>query len=371
MAKKRTKINLSQPIQPRGGDLEQLFATEDDAEQAAGLQLLAVRVDAIDPDPDQPRSTFNDAGLLELAESIRQDGVIQPIEVTQSSPGRYLIVHGERRWRASQLAGLSTIPAVVRRREYDDVTRFVRQVVENIQREDLNDVDRAAALLRLRQLMQQELDTAQAGLPATGEPWGGKVTWAKVGNRLGYSRQRIHQLIQLLDLPDEIKEAVRGGLLTERDTRIYQGLTPVQQRALHRARLAGDLNSGEVRQVARLLREAPEMTVASASRLLDEAAPDQPAADLPPAPGLAGSPAPEDQPRGTSFSADPLRPARVGAPTSIERLDWVRGHLARIDRHGLTAAERREMLRLLKLIRDDVASLTAALKSAEAPASDG
>ena len=132
MAKKRTKINLSQPIQPRGGDLEQLFATEGDAEQAAGLQLLAVRVDAIDPDPDQPRSTFNDDSLHELAESIRQDGVIQPIEVTQSSPGRYLIVHGERRWRASQLAGLATVPAVVRRRDYDDVTRFVRQVVVDL-----------------------------------------------------------------------------------------------------------------------------------------------------------------------------------------------------------------------------------------------
>ena len=377
MAKKRTKINLSQPIQPRGGDLEQLFTTADDAEQAAGLQLLAVRVDAIDPDPDQPRSTFNDAGLLELAESIRQDGVIQPIEVTQSSPGRYLIVHGERRWRASHLAGLTTIPAVVRRRDYDDVTRFVRQVVENIQREDLNDVDRAAALLRLRKLMQEELDATLAGQPSTGEPWGGKVTWAKVGNRLGYSRQRIHQLIQLLDLPDEIKEAVRGGLLTERDTRVYQGLTPVQQRALHRSRLAGDLNSGEVRQIARLLREAPEMTVAAASRLLDEAASEQSIAeaDRPPSPLLPGSPAPEDAPRGTSFSADSLRPARVGAPTSIERLDWVRGHLARIDRRGLTAAERQEMLRLLKLIGDDVASLTTALttalKSAEAPASDG
>lgn len=373
MTRKKTKINLSQPIQPRGGDLEQLFATEDDAEQAAGLQLLAVRVDAIDPDPDQPRSTFNDAGLLELAESIRQDGVIQPIEVTQSSPGRYLIVHGERRWRASQLAGLGTIPAVVRRRDYDDVTRFVRQVVENIQREDLNDVDRAAALLRLRKLMQEELDATQAGLPPTGEPWGGKVTWAKVGNRLGYSRQRIHQLIQLLDLPDEIKEAVRGGLLTERDTRVYQGLTPVQQRALHRARLAGDLNSGEVRQIARLLREAPEMTVAAAARLLDEAAadPSTAEADRPPSPLPPVSPAPENQPRGTTASPDPLRPARVGAPTSIERLDWVRGHLARIDRHGLTAAERREMLRLLKLIQDDVASLTAALKSLESEASQG
>jgi ParB family chromosome partitioning protein len=378
MTRKKTKINLSQPIQPRGGDLEQLFTTEGDVEQAAGLQLLAVRVDAIDPDPDQPRSTFNDDSLRELSESIRQDGVIQPIEVTQSTPGRYLIVHGERRWRAAQLAGLATVPAVVRRRDYDDVTRFVRQVVENIQREDLNDVDRAAALLRLRKLMQEELDVAQQEEKAAGEtpgkePWGGRVTWAKVGGRLGYSRQRIHQLIQLLDLPDEIKDAVRDGVLSERDTRIYQGLTAVQQRALHRARMAGDINPTEVRQLSRLLREAPEMTVAAAARLLqttnDDSAQtadrEREAHSLDPASLPPGSPAPDDQPRGATLTADPLRPARVGAPTSIERLDWVRGHLARIDRHGLTAAERKEMLRLLKLIQDDVASLTAALKSAE------
>ena len=366
MAKKQTRINLSQPIQPRGGDLDKLFAGEGDAEQAAGLQLLAVRVDAIDPDPDQPRSTFNEDSLHELSESIRQDGVIQPIEVTQSGSGRYLIVHGERRWRAAQLAGLSTVPAVVRRRDYDDVTRFVRQVVENIQREDLNDVDRAAALLRLRKLMQEEMTAAGE---RAGEPWGGKVTWAKVGGRLGYSRQRIHQLIQLLDLPDEIKDAVRDGSLSERDTRVYQGLTAPQQRALHRARMDGALNANEVRQISRLLREAPEMTVSAAARLLEQAAGDeaQPAGKAAGTPLPGGSPTAEDTPRGATAIVDPLRPARVGAPTSIERLDWVRGHLARIDRHGLTAAERKEMLRLLKLIADDVASLAAALRS---PAGD-
>lgn len=373
MTKKRTKINLAPPIQPRGGELEKLFAGEADAEQAAGLHLLAVRLDAIDPDPDQPRTTFNEDNLRELADSIRQDGVIQPIEVTQSAGGRYLIVHGERRWRAAQLAGLSTVPAVVRRRDYDEVTRFVRQVVENIQREDLNDVDRAAALLRLRALMQEELTAARTENRSTGEPWGGKMTWAKVGGRLGLSRQRIHQLIQLLDLPDEIKDAVRDGALSERDTRVYQGLTAVQQRALHRARMAGDMNPAEVRQLARLLRQAPEMTVAAAARLL-QASDDEGQqtadegrrqADGSPAPFPSRSPAEEAEHRGTTATADPLRPARVGAPTSIERLDWVRGHLARIDRHGLTTAERKEMLRLLRLIADDVASLTAALKNAE------
>jgi len=358
MARKKTTINLSQPIQPHGSDFDRLFAGEEDVEHAAGLQLLAVRLDAIDPDPEQPRSTFNDDSLRELADSIRQDGVIQPIEVTQSGRERYLIVHGERRWRAAQLAGLETIPAVVRRRDYDDVTRFVRQVVENIQREDLNDVDRAAALLRLRALMQEEIDAGRTVHP-DGEPWGGRITWAKVGGRLGYSRQRIHQLIQLLDLPEEIKASVREGSMSERDTRVYQGLTAVQQRSLHRSRMAGDLNSGEVRQVARLLREAPDMTVAAATRLL-KAAGEEHTVRPPIVP-----PGPPDEPRGGEVSIDTLRPARVGAPTNIERLDWARGHLVRVDRHSLPPAERKEMLRLLKLIADEVASLTEALESQE------
>ncbi len=360
MARKKPSVNLAQSVRPHAGDLEKLFSSDEDTEQSSGLQLVALRIDAVEPDPDQPRSTFSDEGLRELAESIRQDGVIQPIEVTESRDGRYMIVHGERRWRATQLAGLDTIPAVVRRRAYDDVTRFVRQVVENIQREDLNDVDRAAALLRLRQLMQEELDSARVEGVGAGEPWGGRVSWAKVGGRLGYSRQRIHQLIQLLDLPDEIKDAVREGAMSERDTRIYQGLTPVQQRALHRARVAGDLESSEVKQVARLLREAPETTVAQATRLLRQSADPLTPADAILTRPAAAAPLPAER-EADAYTSDGLAPGRVGRPTSIERLDWVRGHLARVDRHGLTTAERKEMIRLLTLIQNDVASLVSAL----------
>src|SRR5690606_13584189 len=189
MARKRPKVSLTREIPPQRGDMEQLFATEGDVEQAAGLRLLAVRLDAISPDPEQPRSTFDDDSLQDLSDSIRQDGVIQPIEVIEVEPGRYRIVHGERRWRAAQMAGLETIPAVVRRKDYDTVTRFVRQLVENVQREDLNDVDRAAALIRLRNLMAEE-----AGLLEDKQSWSSNVTWSDVGKRLGFSRQRIHQL---------------------------------------------------------------------------------------------------------------------------------------------------------------------------------
>jgi ParB family chromosome partitioning protein len=295
--------------------------------------------------------------------------VIQPIEVIQVGANQFRIVHGERRWRAAQIAGLTTIPAVVRRRDYDEVTRFVRQLVENIQREDLNDVDRAAGLLRLRKLMQEELDAAAAADLAGDEPWGSKVTWAKVGKRLGYTRQRIHQLIQLLNLPEEIKDAVRDGVLSERDTRIYQGLRASQQRALHRARMAGELDAAEVRQVGRLLKEAPDLTVHQAIRLLRQS----PTPNLPmsQSPNLgerdpATSPPGQTALRtGEEWQEGSLIPSRIGAPTGIERLDYIRGHLARIHRQGLTAADRQEMLRLLRLIEKDVKSLIAALKNSE------
>ena len=364
MAKKRPSINLNRPIPAQTGDMETLFASKDDIEQAAGLQLLALRVDAVHPDPKQPRSTFYDETLQELADSIKQDGVIQPIEVTQVRTGQYMIVHGERRWRAAQLAGLETIPAVVRRRSYDEVTRFVRQLVENIQREDLNDVDRAYGMMRLRDLMQQELDAQIQEDGISGKPHSRSVSWAKVSERLGFTRQRASQIIQLLDLPDEIKEAVRQGAISERDTRSLKGLKPSQQRALVRALEAGDINKTEYKQVTRYLKnDAPNATVHEAIRVLHM-----------PLPPVIAQTEPEFD---TSFEqllpaneenwpvADPtFQPAnqQTSKPTHIQRLHWVRGHLARVSAQNTAHAEQKEMRRLLQLIHQDVASLLAALE---------
>ncbi len=363
--KKRGKINLSQPNKPHAGDLEKLFTTKTDVEQASGLVLLALRVDAIQPDPSQPRQTFPQESLQELSESIRQDGVIQPIEVTEVSPNRYLIVHGERRWRAAQMAGLETIPAVVQRRNYDDVTRFVRQLVENIQREDLNDVDRAAGLRRLRDLMQTELNAAQEEGVSSDEPWGTKISWAKVGKRLGYSRQRIHQLIKLLDLPDEIKDDVRDGVLSERDTRIYQGLKPSQQRALHKARLAGDLSPAEVKDVAAYLKANPDKTVYQSIRELQEI---ETAGERPYDP-LLSLPEEEELLIDTGSKSALLReidtlpdlaPGTLRVD-NITRLGYILQHLSRITAQGLPPGEKAEVLRRLKIIQQHVNSLLVAM----------
>ena len=364
MARKKPKVNLSQPIQPRGGEMETLFAGEDAVEQSAGMQLLAIRLDNIRPDPTQPRQTFLEESLRELSESIKQDGVIQPIEVAEVAPNSYLIVHGERRWRAARLAGLETIPAVVRRRDYDEVTRFVRQLVENIQREDLNDVDRAAGLLRLRDLMQDELDAVRAAGVQTDIPWGTRITWAKVGQRLGYSRQRISQLINVLDLPEEIQEDVRDGRISERDTRLYRGLKKSQQRALHKARIAGDISEKEAKQIARILKENPDQTVYQTARLLR-----QPVVEPEIIPEMLAeaeeTPETWDEapPSPHSLTPSPSLPPEGERITNTRRLSYVRQHLARIQRHGLAEGERQEILRLLRLIEQDVSSLIAALES--------
>lgn len=369
MAKKRTKINLTPPTRPHTGALEELFSTPEDAEQASGMQLLAIRLDAIRGDSEQPRRTFVDSSLRELADSIAQDGVIQPIEVTQDGRDKYIIVHGERRWRAAQLAGLTTIPAVVRRRDYDEVTRFVRQMVENIQREDLNDVDRAAGLMRLKELMQTELDTAVSAGKLKAKPHANSATWAKVGKRMGYSRQRIHQLIQLLRLPDEIKDAVRSGSLSERDTRVYQGLKMGQQRDLYYAQEQGSISPREMRKLAKHLKQSPHDSVSSAMAILQEPAPYSTEGDVPSedeqsfdksfTPEAAS---PKALRHGAGYvEGSSVIPARTGAPTAVDRLDYVRGHLARVQRRGLTAAEQKEVVRLLELIQQDVESLLTAV----------
>ena len=359
--KKRPPIQLTKPKQvQKPTDLEQLFSADHDAEQASGLQLLAIRVDAIQPDPEQPRNTFPRESLQELSDSIRQDGVIQPIEVTQVGPNLYQIVHGERRWRASKLAGLETIPAIVQRRNYDEVNRFVRQMVENIQREDLNDIDRAHGVMRLRDLMQEELDKARAEDIPSSEPWAKKITWAKVGKRLGLSRQRISQLMNLLKLPDEIQDSVRDGQLSERDTRSYQGLKMSQQKALHQSRLVGEVTTSEAEQIQKLLKTNPDLTVSQAVRILRE--PEEPIVltdEMWVADEVAdqvGDVVEEERPFPPT-----QQPVETSGRTQLDYLHWIRGHLARFRKQGINYAEREETLRLLTLIQQDIDSLMDAL----------
>ena len=150
-------------------------------------------VDLIDPNPRQPRTSFEDESLVALADSIRTRGVLQPVLVRQLVGGRYELIAGERRWRAARLAELEAIPAVVRHR--DDAESLELAVIENMAREDLNPVDEARACAAL----VEELALSRE----------------EVGLRVGRSRVAVSNLIRLLELPDEALELLERGLLTE------------------------------------------------------------------------------------------------------------------------------------------------------------
>ena len=158
-----------------------------------GEELRQVPVDIIAPNPSQPRRTFDEEGLVNLAESIRERGVLQPVLVRPVTGGGYELVAGERRWRAAQMADLDTIPAIVRL--HDDAASLEVALIENMAREDLNPVEEARACAAL---------VEELGL-----------TREDVGLRVGRSRVAVSNLIRLLDLPDEVLEMLERGELSE------------------------------------------------------------------------------------------------------------------------------------------------------------
>ncbi|MBA3336653.1 MAG: ParB/RepB/Spo0J family partition protein [Chloroflexia bacterium] len=196
-----------------------------------------IRLDRIEPDPEQPRHSFDRAKLAELAASIRIEGVLQPIVVRYDEPRDvYVVVHGERRWRASRLAGLGAIPAIVRDVPQD--RRLIQQLMENIVRDDLNAVDRAAALRTLK----IQLDDAP---------------WEQVAEAVGIRRSRLFQLLGTEKLPATARADIRSGRLSEKQSRALQGLCPAHQEALRELIIAGDLPAEEAMRLARGLRDLP------------------------------------------------------------------------------------------------------------------
>jgi len=266
-----TKRHKSRPVLQRPTempDIDGVFTSSIGDVQAAGLDLKAIRLDRIVPDPNQPRSIIPKDSLEELAASIREQGVIQPIEVDyDTEQDVYVLVHGERRWKAAQMAGLETIPTIIKPSRLDRATRLIRQLIENIQREDLNDVDRARALVALRNQMQAELtvrlaeatETEGEVLPDGKTSWKTRVTWSDVGAKVGLSPSRMTRLRALLELPDAIREDVRKGLLTEFETRPYRGLLPDQQEELHQAWREQGLTADQVKEAAAVLKVEARM----------------------------------------------------------------------------------------------------------------
>ena len=192
-----------------GRGLGAIFEIEGSAlpEKTKGTAFEEIEIGRIVPNPKQPRTRFNEQALDELADSIRTLGVIQPITVKKEADGRYMIVSGERRWRASQLADQATIPAYTR--EVDDQALLEMAIVENIQRQDLNAIEVALSLQRL-------VDEC-------------RLTQDSLAERVGKKRSTVANYMRLLKLPVEVQLALREELISMGHARALAGLDDPQQ----------------------------------------------------------------------------------------------------------------------------------------------
>jgi ParB family chromosome partitioning protein len=187
-----TKRGLGRGLSALMADLGTDLAREPEAPPSRADRLLPI--EALRPNPDQPRRSFDEGALQELASSIRAKGVIQPLIVRPdaSDPAAFEIVAGERRWRASQIAGLAEVPVIVR--DYDDAELLEIAIIENIQRDDLNPIDEGAAY---RSLIERFGHTQE-----------------QVAGALGKSRSHVANQMRLLSLPAEVQDMLATRTLT-------------------------------------------------------------------------------------------------------------------------------------------------------------
>lgn len=216
-------------------------------------RLKDLPVDLIQRGKYQPRRDIDPESLQELADSIRAQGVMQPIVVRPISASKYEIIAGERRWRATQLAGLDMIPALIR--EVPDSAAIAMSLIENIQREDLNPIEEAVALQRL----QQEFE----------------LTQQEVANAIGKSRSTVANLLRLMTLQDDVRRLVEHGDLEMGHARALLGLEGGQQSQAARSVVGRGLSVRQTEALVRKLLEqkekpAPERKVDPNIRHLQE-----------------------------------------------------------------------------------------------------
>ncbi|MBQ2783656.1 MAG: ParB/RepB/Spo0J family partition protein [Alistipes sp.] len=240
-----------------GRGLDALFGDINPTQQSKPMSEMAeVAIADIEPNPLQPRTEFDEEALAELADSIAQLGVIQPITLKRRGDGKYTIISGERRWRASQRAGLETLPAYIR--EVDDENLHAMALVENIQRQDLNAIEIALGMQRL---------VEECGL-----------TQEAMAEKVGKKRSTVSNYMRLLSLPSEVQLALKEGLISMGHAKAIAGLEPDEQlKALKRC-IKKALSVRQMEQLARKLNESPAKSTSnddeeypeSYSRLVDE-----------------------------------------------------------------------------------------------------
>lgn len=226
-----------------GQGLDALFAktdvNEEENTQAQQDEVKMIKTSLIEPRKDQPRKNFDREQLQALANSISEHGVIQPIIVIEGQNGYYSIIAGERRWRASKLAGLSEMPAIVR--TYDELQIAEVALIENLQREDLNPIEEA---LGYKTLMDKF-----------------SMTQDKVSERVGKSRSNIANMLRLLSLEDEIKEMLAENKLSTGHARALLSLPEGGKRVEAAKRIVSEgLNVRQAEEIGKQMPASPKKT---------------------------------------------------------------------------------------------------------------
>ncbi|MCF0178748.1 MAG: ParB/RepB/Spo0J family partition protein [Bacteroidales bacterium] len=236
-----------------GRGLDALISIDDTTnEQFIPSSINEIDLDSIHANSSQPRHDFDQQALEELAESIKSIGIIQPITLRQEEDGTYMIVAGERRYRAAKIAGLQTIPAYIRKVSDDDVMEMA--LIENIQREDLNAIEVALAYQQL-QLKQQ-------------------CTQEELAQRVGKSRAAVANFMRLLKLPAEVQLAIKGKTLSMGHARaIIPVEEPEQQVKLYHIIAEQDLS---VRKVEALVKDYLEGRILDFADLANPQKPNKP-----------------------------------------------------------------------------------------------
>ena len=232
-----------------GRGLDALFGGQIEVKVKPMEEMAEIRLADIVPNPTQPRTVFDEEALEELADSIKQLGLIQPITVKRSGD-KYIIISGERRWRASAKAGLESVPAYIR--EVDDTTLHAMALVENIQREDLNAIEISLSMQRLIE---------ECGL-----------TQEALAERLGKKRSTVANYLRLLNLPDEIQFAIKGGLISMGHAK---AIASVESKAKQLSLLKRCIKSNlSVRQLEEMVRLTSEKKQKVAVPIVDEEYPE-------------------------------------------------------------------------------------------------
>lgn len=226
---------MAKPKRGLGKGLESLFADNDTADVA----VSTLSIGEIEPNPEQPRKEFSPEALSQLAESIKEHGILQPLVVRPRPSGRYQIVAGERRWRAARVAGLSEVPVVIR--ELTDEQASEVALVENLVRADLNPIEEALGIKKLI------------------ETFG--MTQERAAQRIGRSRPAITNALRLLSLPDEVMKMVEQGALSAGHARALLVLPEADAISAAKQIVSQGLSARQAEQLVKQLLKSSEKPV--------------------------------------------------------------------------------------------------------------